>query len=434
MEPITHALSGAVIGYALPGKRRWWLPAWAALVAASPDMDVFFTRTPLQYIEYHRGITHSFVGGLGLALLLALIPWLMNRWRVPKVPDDSPPFGWPLPLAWLTAYLLILHHIFLDCMNSYGTQVFLPFSDYRVRLNALFIVDPLLLLPLALGLIFWRKRRAVMIGLLLWTILYPLGSLATRVGLEAHLKDSHYTPDVFTQELLSEDLAPGQRGKGLWDDVRAVHLVPDAFTPFHWKLILDRGNVWDVAGYTVFTEEPQTFIAYAKPPQPLWAELAAKDRMFRAYERFALYPALEAEIPLEGPLEGYTEYVFSDLRFGSTIGWVDDIQVRRHGKPTTFRIMARVAPDGRVSAVRFITTTGAGGDSGWNPPVECKKKEENRERGEESLLEKGFPPPGPPPFLRLSTDGEAARREFVPAGRRFSVFIWLYLFQGLVTL
>ena len=156
MEPITHALSGAVIGYALPGKRRWWLPAWAALVAASPDMDVFFTRTPLQYIEYHRGITHSFVGGLGLALLLALIPWLMNRWRVPKVPDDSPPFGWPLPLAWLTAYLLILHHIFLDCMNSYGTQVFLPFSDYRVRLNALFIVDPLLLLPLALGLIFWR--------------------------------------------------------------------------------------------------------------------------------------------------------------------------------------------------------------------------------------------------------------------------------------
>lgn len=370
MEPITHALSGAVIGCALPGKRRWWLPAWAALVAASPDMDVFFTRTPLQYIEYHRGITHSFVGGLGLALLLALIPWLMNRWRVPKVPDDSPPFGWPLPLAWLTAYLLILHHIFLDCMNSYGTQVFLPFSDYRVRLNALFIVDPLLLLPLALGLIFWRKRRAVMIGLLLWTILYPLGSLATRVGLEAHLKDSHYTPDVFTQELLSEDLAPGQRGKGLWDDVRAVHLVPDAFTPFHWKLILDRGSVWDVAGYTVFTEEPQTFIAYAKPPQPLWAELAAKDRMFRAYERFALYPALEAEIPLEGPLEGYTEYVFSDLRFGSTIGWVDDIQVRRHGKPTTFRIMARVAPDGRVSAVRFITTTGAGGDSGWNPPVE----------------------------------------------------------------
>lgn len=123
MEPITHALSGAVIGCALPGKRNWWLPAWAALVAASPDMDVFFIHTPLQYIEYHRGITHSFIGGLGLAFLLALIPRLMNRWRVPKVPDGSPPFNWPLPLAWLVAYLLILHHIFLDCMNSYGKKI-----------------------------------------------------------------------------------------------------------------------------------------------------------------------------------------------------------------------------------------------------------------------------------------------------------------------
>ena len=214
------------------------------------------------------------------------------------------------------------------------------------------------------------------LGMLVWQDMpsgggqYNLLTISAPLITGVHLKDSHYTPDVFTQELLSEDLTPGQRGKGLWDDVRAVHLVPDAFTPFHWKLILDRGSVWDVAGYTVFTEEPQTFVAYAKPPQPLWAELAAKDRMFRAYERFALYPALEAEIPLEGPLEGYTEYVFSDLRFGSTIGWVDDIQVRRHGKPTTFRIMARVAPDGTVSAVRFITTTGAGGDSGWNPPVE----------------------------------------------------------------
>ena len=89
-------------------------------------------------------------------------------------------------------------------MNSYGGHAGLSaVQRHRVRLNALFIVDPLLLLPLALGLLFWRKRRAVMIGLLLWTILYPLGSLATRVGLEAHLGDSHYTPDVFTQELPS---------------------------------------------------------------------------------------------------------------------------------------------------------------------------------------------------------------------------------------
>ena len=115
-------------------------------------------------------------------------------------------------------------------------------------------------------------------------------------------------------------------------------------------------------------DEPETFIAYAKPPQPLWTRLGEEDRTFRAYERFALYPALEEEQKLGGALEGETQYVFSDLRFGSTIRWVDEIQVQRHGKPTTFRIMARVGADGTVDAVRFITTTGAGGDSGWNPP------------------------------------------------------------------
>ncbi len=365
MEPLTHALSGVVVGYALPGKHRWQLAAWAALAAAAPDADVFFIRTPLEYIEYHRGITHSLVGGLGLALLLALIPWLLRRHS--RIPGDAPPFSWSLPLAWLIGYLLILHHIYLDCMNSYGTQIFLPFSDLRVRLNALFIVDPLLLLPLGLGLLLWRTRRAVMLGLLLWTLLYPLGSLAVRVGMEAHLHDSHYTPNVFAQELHSADLPPGQRGEGRWNDVHDVHLVPDAGTPFHWKLILDRGTVWDVAGYTLFREEPQTFLAYAKPPQALWKRLGETDRTFRIYERFALYPALEAETALDNGKAG-TEYVFSDLRFGSTIGWVDDIQTRRNGKPLAFRIMARLAPNGTVEAVRFVTTTGAGGDSGWTPP------------------------------------------------------------------
>ncbi len=365
MDPLTHALSGAVIGSTLPGKRSWWLPAWAALVAASPDADVFFIHTPLEYIEYHRGITHSLAGGLVLALIVSLIPWLMRRWETPRIPSDAPPFTWSLPQLWLAGYLLILHHIYLDCMNSYGTQIFLPFSDMRVRLNALFIVDPLLMLPLALGVICWAQRRTVMIGLLLWTILYPLGSLGIRMGMEAHLYDSHYTPDVFSQELHSEDLTPEQRGKGRWNDVRAVHLVPDALTPFHWKLILDRGTVWDVAGYTLFREEPQTFVAYAKPPRELWNLLGREDRTFRVYEHFALFPALEEKLPME---QGDTEYIFSDLRFGSTIRWVDDIQTRRDGKARTFRIMARVAPKGTLAAVRFITTTGAGGDSGWNPP------------------------------------------------------------------
>lgn len=365
MEPITHALSGAVAGCCF-GKRRWWLPAWAALVAASPDMDVFFVHTPVQYIEYHRGITHSFVGGLGLALLFALVPWLLRRLR-PERFGDAPPFSWTLPFAWLIAYLLILHHIWLDCQNSYGTQVFLPFSDYRVRFNTLFIVDPLLLIPLSLGLLLRRANRKVMAGLLLWTILYPFGSLAIREGLEAHLRAGHEEGRAFTQQVYGKEVIPAQQGEARWGEVRAVHFMPDVFTPFHWKLILDRGSVWDVAGYTLFKGTPRAFTSYAKPPQWLWTQLGEQDGTFRAYQRFSLYPALEAETPLAGTEE--IEYTFSDLRFGSTVRWVDDIQTRRDGKPIIFRIMARLGPDHRLEAVRFVTTSGAGGDSGWHPPT-----------------------------------------------------------------
>ncbi|MFQ8888885.1 MAG: metal-dependent hydrolase [Bilophila wadsworthia] len=163
-------------------------------------MDVFFTAPRCNTLNTTGN--HPFVRRrFGARFAPCPHPWLMNRWRVPKVPDDSPPFGWPLPLAWLTAYLLILHHIF-GLHESYGTQVFLPFSDYRVRLNALFIVDPLLLLPLALGLIFWRKRRAVMIGLLLWTILIRSARWPHGWALGSASQGRHYTPDVSTQELL----------------------------------------------------------------------------------------------------------------------------------------------------------------------------------------------------------------------------------------
>ena len=356
MEPVTHALSGAVIGQlfaARPGTGKW-LPLWAALVAASPDIDIFFVRTPLEYIEWHRGITHSLIGGLGLALFCAL-PY---RW-LPRLKE-----GTPALLLWFWGYLLILHHIWLDCMNSYGTQVLLPFSDLRIRWNALFIVDPLLLIPLGAGLLLRRTRRPVMLGLLLWTILYPLGSLGLRMILERHIETAH--PQQILQTAAHETGLP-PLNTGTWRQ-EGLHLVPDAFTPFHWKLVLDRGPLWDVAGYTPFRDTPTTYTSFPKPPQPLWDELGAKDRTFHVYQRFALFPALDERISIPGAPGSPTEYVFSDLRFGSTIPFVDAIQTRRGGKAISFRIMARVDKDGVLSSVRFVTTEGAGGDSGWHAP------------------------------------------------------------------
>ena len=45
---------------------------------------------------------------------------------------------------WIWLFLLsILTHPILDCFTPYGTQLFLPFSDYRVAFNNIAVADPL---------------------------------------------------------------------------------------------------------------------------------------------------------------------------------------------------------------------------------------------------------------------------------------------------
>ena len=362
MDPLTHALSGAVLGGMLPcrSRLRWLVSLWAAGVAALPDIDIFFVHNPLEYIEYHRGITHSLAGAVGLALI-ALLPliWLERRFPA-SPPRPARRFGG----AFLLAYGLLLLHIYLDCMNSYGTQVFQPFSSYRVRWNALFIVDPLLLLPLLYGALFGLRRRCLLVGLLVWTLVYPLGALAIRVGAESTLRAE--LPQAGTFEQLAQPDSPALPGPANWDTVQTLALVPDAFGPLHWKMILGRDQDWDVAGYTLGQGLPERFTVWRKVPEPLWSRLGQASEFFRVYAAYAPYPAWDAFLPAAVPPAG--EYIFGDLRFGSTISFVDAVQGGGEGRTLTFRILARLNEQGQPETVRLVTTRGAGGDSGWVRP------------------------------------------------------------------
>jgi len=51
------------------------------------------------------------------------------------------------------AFWSLFTHILLDCFTSYGTQIFLPFSDYRVALNTIFVIDPFYTVPFLLCVI-----------------------------------------------------------------------------------------------------------------------------------------------------------------------------------------------------------------------------------------------------------------------------------------
>jgi membrane-bound metal-dependent hydrolase YbcI (DUF457 family) len=129
-DNLTHGLAGALL--AQTGfQQRYGPAATVALVVGAelPDVDFLFALGgPVLSFVHHRGMTHSLLGGAGLALLGALILWGLFRAHA----------YWRLVLL---TYLGVLLHVGMDYLTSYGTQVFWPFTGRHYTADAVFILD-----------------------------------------------------------------------------------------------------------------------------------------------------------------------------------------------------------------------------------------------------------------------------------------------------
>ena len=155
MDPISHVLLGASLGYGVFGRKLGRTAALAGgLAAFVPDADVFIRSgsDPLLAVEYHRHFTHALlfapVGG-GLVSLL----WILRqRWR-------------PQALTiWLCCLLAYLSHCLLDAATSYGTQLLWPFSNARAGWDLISIIDPIFTLALLVGLVMALVLKRVRIA------------------------------------------------------------------------------------------------------------------------------------------------------------------------------------------------------------------------------------------------------------------------------
>ncbi len=143
MDSLTQAALGAAIGQAVLGKRIGPKAALVgALVSTIPDLDVFLRLFYSSYdmLRIHRGISHSLLFGVVASLLLSLI---FQRFKLFKSISL-------LRLWWFNGLCLVTHAL-LDYCTSYGTQLFLPFSDVRLGLDTVNVVDPVYTVPLLLG-------------------------------------------------------------------------------------------------------------------------------------------------------------------------------------------------------------------------------------------------------------------------------------------
>jgi len=242
MDSVTQFVLGAALGEATlkpvggsnrnGGPQRFGLGAFllGGLMGTLPDLDVLarpWLNGP-QALGFHRGVTHSlFFCTLITPFLALLLERLLRDYGLSR-------------RRWLIFVWLGLNtHWMLDSLTTYGTQVFLPFSDHPVSIGSIFIIDPLYTLPLLAGTLWsvWAGRggrdprpNGARLALLIST-LYLLLTLGSKL----------VVMDRFVTSLESQGIAYNQ-----------IMSVASPFNSVLWFAYADSGeDVW-IANSSLF--------------------------------------------------------------------------------------------------------------------------------------------------------------------------------------
>lgn len=208
MDPVCHTLAGAALGQSGLKKRSGLAMATLIIGANFPDIDVLAVPLGMN-LEFRRGWTH---GILAMVLLPLVLTGVMLAWDRLVRQRGGRSRGRPVVASQLLllAFISILSHPALDFLNTYGVRLLMPFSGRWFQGDALFIVDPWVLLLLAGGIlltpVMTRRRDAgrqrlhanmPAVAALTLVVMYALGMLGIsargRAYVHGELRDSAAT-------------------------------------------------------------------------------------------------------------------------------------------------------------------------------------------------------------------------------------------------
>ncbi|WP_275315461.1 metal-dependent hydrolase [Tenacibaculum bernardetii] len=160
MDSLTQIVLGAACGELVLGKKIGNKALlFGAIGGTIPDLDVFIGgwlySNEIDAMAFHRGFMHS--------ILFAVFGAFLFGWIIFKLYNKGKRSETTTLKNWIWLYFLaIFTHPILDSFTPYGTQLFLPFSDYRVAFNNISVVDPLYTLPFLICLVvamFYNRKR-----------------------------------------------------------------------------------------------------------------------------------------------------------------------------------------------------------------------------------------------------------------------------------
>jgi inner membrane protein len=298
MDNLTHTLTAVAISQTGLNRKTRFATLTLILAANAPDIDMLAgLKNSATYLKYHRGITHSLVGVTVIAIVLwGLMCWLGKRGR-PNLPLRK---GWLL----LAALLGTGSHLLLDFTNAYGVRPFLPFSARWYAWDIMFIIDPLLLALLILGLaVPWllrlvseevgarRARLApgAIFCLCAMAALWGLRDFAHRRALS--ILDSH----IYSEE-----------------NPERLSAFPVSVDPFTWTGVAETATAIHIVRVNALeaNSEPEEIRTFDKPSPSPAIEAAMKTWTGKVFMDFARFPWAQAD-------ENEGGYLVSlcDLRF-----------------------------------------------------------------------------------------------------------------------
>jgi inner membrane protein len=315
MEPVTHFLFGAAMGRAGLNRKTALATATLTLGAEAADLDVLSRFGGSAFgLNHHRGFTHSFLGVPLVAAVVVGVIYLFWRLRGRKTRNPKLPPRW----GWLFFYACLagLSHILLDFTNNYGARPFWPFSERWVSWDIIFIVEPVLLVALTLGLIVPALFSLINDEIGVRKDAGPQGRVAAILALLAvfaywGLRDYEHRRAV----------AALQSRKYQGVDAIRVSAYPYWVNPFRWYGVVETPAFFatmDVDSLNLDSMSPevdpdaQMQVRY-KPEETAVTLAAKKTYLGRVYLSWAQYPITETE-PLESDSVAYVVRL-RDLRY-----------------------------------------------------------------------------------------------------------------------
>ncbi len=332
MDSLTQIILGAAVGEVALGRKIGNRAlVWGAIGGTIPDLDIIANSFlgDIEALAFHRSISHSiffsvlapFLFGwlvyrlydtgfhktwyyktavvfinvvllsaltFGLNYLFrqgdhplwwflvvsgALFVYLIYRlYRYYVIRDLEMPKANYKEWYWLF-FLALATHWLLDCFTAFGTQIFQPFSSYRVAFNNISVVDPFYTLPFLLFMILVAGTRR---NTSRRTLYKNLGLGISSFYMLLTIANKFHVDHVFDQALLHRNIKATRSSAG-----------PTLLNNFLWSCVAEDENNFYAGRYSIFDRDPNLDFLNTLPKNDSLEQIWAQNKDYRTLKWFS---------------------------------------------------------------------------------------------------------------------------------------------------